>query len=580
MSEQEQKETEKEEKEERTAGKAIIEELKEQGVEVLFGVTGGTIMPVYDHLHNEEELEFIMTGHEQGATHAAEGYNTVTGRPGVCMVTSGPGATNLVTGLADADMDSRGVVAISGQVPKDMIGNDAFQETDARGVSMPVTKHNYLVENADETPETVSEAFHLASTGRQGPVLVDIPKDIAQNEKTKLTGGDVEIEGYSPNYQGHPGQIEKAVKAIKRSKKPLLFSGGGVIAAEASEEIRKFAIENDIPVTTSLMGLGSFPEDNELSLGMLGMHGTGYANRAVTDCDLLLGVGVRFDDRATGKIENFAPEAKVIHIDIDPSEISKNIHADIPIVGDAKEVMRDLNDAIDKSPDTDEWLKQIYEWKQQYPMEYDKTDADGLLPQWVVEKTDEMTPDDTIVVTGVGQHQMWAAQWYTYTKPRTWVTSGGLGTMGFGLPASIGAKIGAPDQEVVCIDGDGSFIMTLQELITAVREELDFTHIIINNSYHGMVRQWQELFYDERYTASELYLPRFDKIAEAFGAHGERVETEEEFKDAMEEAFEYDGPSVLDVIVETSEKVFPMVPAGAGNDEFLMGKGTKGSKIS
>ncbi|MFB6284502.1 MAG: biosynthetic-type acetolactate synthase large subunit [Halobacteria archaeon] len=567
-----------EEKGVRKGARALVEGLKQEGVDTLFGITGGAIMPVYDELHDEEEIDHVMMGHEQGATHAAEAYNTVTGRPGVCLATSGPGATNLVTGVADADMDSRAVVAIAGQVPTDMIGNDAFQETDTRGVTMPITKHNYLIEDQDEVPDTVQEAFYVTSTGRPGPVVLDVPKDVSKTD-TDAVRGEIDIEGYSPNYQGHPNQIEKAAQAIERVDQPLIFSGGGVIIADAAEELRELADEHDIPVTTSLMGLGSYPEDSDLAVGMLGMHGTGYANRAVSNCDLLIGVGVRFDDRATGKIESFAPEAEVIHIDIDPSEISKNIHADIPIVGDAKNVLRDLNDAIAGTPDTEDWLSEIQDWKEQYPMEYDRGE-DDVKPQYVIEKLDDLTPDDTIVNTGVGQHQMWAAQWYEYTEPRTWVTSGGLGTMGCGLPMTIGAKLGAPDREVVCIDGDGSFLMTVQELTTAVREELDFTHVILNNYYMGMVRQWQELFHDERYAESELHLPEFDKIAEGFGAKGFRIENPKEVDETLEAALEYDGPSVIDVIIDPYENVFPMVPAGSGNDEFIMGKGSKGSKIS
>ncbi|MFW5929648.1 MAG: biosynthetic-type acetolactate synthase large subunit [Halobacteriota archaeon] len=565
----------------RKGAEALVEGLKQEGVDTMFGITGGAIMPVYDVLYDDEDIDHVMMGHEQGAAHAAEGYNTVTGRPGVCMATSGPGATNLVTGIADADMDSRAVVAVAGQVPTDMIGNDAFQETDTRGVTMPITKHNYLVKSEDDVPDTVQEAFYLTSTGRPSPVVIDLPKDVSKS-KTDAVRGELDVEGYSPNYEGHPRQIERAADKISEAERPLIFAGGGVIIADASEELRRLAVDNDIPVTTSLMGLGSFPEDHELALEMLGMHGTGFANRAVTECDLLIGVGVRFDDRATGKIESFAPRAEVIHVDIDPSEISKNVHANVPIVGDANNVLRDLNEAMDErsAPDTEDWLDEIDDWKQRYPKEYDD-EGDDLKPQHVIETLDELTPDDAIVTTGVGQHQMWAAQWYTYTQPRTWVTSGGLGTMGCGLPMTIGAKLGAPDQEVVCIDGDGSFLMTVQELTTAVNEELDFTHVVINNYYMGMVRQWQELFHDERYAESELpHLPRFDEIAEAFGASGWRLEDPDDVEDVLTEALEHDGPSVVDAIIDPYENVFPMVPAGSGNDEFIMGKGSQGSRIS
>ncbi|MCX2819612.1 MAG: acetolactate synthase-1/2/3 large subunit [Methanobacteriota archaeon] len=565
----------------RRGAEALVEGLKQEGVDTMFGITGGAVMPVYDALYDDEDIDHIMMGHEQGAAHAAEAYHSVTGRPGVCLATSGPGATNLITGLADADMDSRSIIAVTGQVPTEMIGNDAFQETDMRGVSMPVTKHNYLVKDEDEVPDTVQEAFYVSNTGRPGPVVVDMPKDVSKND-TDAVRGELNIEGYSPNYEGHPRQVKKAAEAIEGADKPLIFAGGGAIMADAADEVRELANENRIPVTTSLQGLGGFPEDNDLSLGMLGMHGTGYANRAVTDCDLLIGIGVRFDDRATGKIESFAPSAEVIHVDIDPAEISKNIHADIPIVGDAKRVVGDINDemASHASPDTEDWLDTLNDWREKYPMEYEQEDGE-LKPQYVIEELDDRTPDDTIVCTGVGQHQMWAAQWYEYNEPRTWISSGGLGTMGCGLPMTIGAKLAAPDKEVVCIDGDGSFLMTVQELATAVREELDFTLVIINNYYMGMVRQWQELFSDERYAESELpHLPEFDKIAEAFGAKGWRLTESENVGEVLEEALEYDGPSVIDAVIDPNENVFPMVPAGSGNDEFIMGKGTQGSRIS
>ncbi|MDZ7688576.1 MAG: biosynthetic-type acetolactate synthase large subunit [Halobacteriales archaeon] len=565
----------------RRGAEALVEGLKQEGVDTMFGITGGAIMPVYDVLYDDEEIHHVMMGHEQGAAHAAEAYHSVTGRPGVCLATSGPGATNLITGLADADMDSRSIIGITGQVPTDMIGNDAFQETDMRGVSMPVTKHNYLVKDEDDVPDTVQEAFYVSNTGRPGPVVIDMPKDVSKND-TDAVRGELNIEGYSPNYEGHPGQIKKAAEAIEEAEKPLIFAGGGVIMADAADELRELATENDIPVTTSLQGLGSFPEDHELALQMLGMHGTGCANRAVTECDLLIGLGVRFDDRATGKIESFAPHAKVIHVDIDPAEISKNIHADIPIVGDAKRVLADLNDEMKShdAPDTTSWRKTLEEWEEKYPMEYEQ-DEEHLKPQYVIETLDDKTPDDTIVCTGVGQHQMWAAQWYEYQEPRTWISSGGLGTMGCGLPMTIGAKLAAPDTEVVCIDGDGSFLMTVQELTTAVREELDFTLVIINNYYMGMVRQWQELFSDERYAESDLgHLPKFDEIAEAFGAKGWRLTETENVEEVLKEALEYDGPSVIDAVIDPNENVFPMVPAGSGNDEFIMGKGTQGSRIS
>ena len=550
---------------------SIVRALENAGVEHAFGVQGGAIMPVYDALW-DSDIQHITMAHEQGASHAADAYGVVAGSPGIALATSGPGATNLVTGIADANMDSDAMLALTGQVPSDMVGSDAFQETDTTGVTMPITKHNYFANSADTIGDTVGEAFALAESGRPGPTLVDLPKDVSFEETNVEPGEPTLPETSQPPTTADPEHVEAAARAIERAEKPLLLFGGGVIKANACETARAFAREHGIPVVTTMPGIGSFPEDDELCLSWAGMHGTGYANMAITHTDCLIGVGTRFDDRLTGGIDTFAPEAEVVHVDIDPAEVSKNIHADYPCIGDAGTVLDQLTEEIEHAPDAREWREQCQTWKDEYPMDYPVDENAPLRPEFIVEAFDEATDDDTIVTTGVGQHQMWAAQYWSYTKPRTWVSSHGLGTMGYGLPAAIGARFAADDsQDVVCFDGDGSFLMTLQELSVAVRENLDITVAVLNNKYVGMVRQWQDAFFEGRHMASEYnWMPEFDKLAEAFGAKGWRVDNYDEVADAVEEALAYDGPSVIDFHIDPDANVYPMVASGAPNGKFAL----------
>ena len=558
-----------------TGATAVVSALEAAGAETAFGVQGGAIMPVYDALYGSS-IRHVTMAHEQGAAHAADAYGVVAGEPGLCLATSGPGATNLVTGIADADMDSDSMLALTGQVPTEFVGNDAFQETDTVGVTRPITKHNYFAGDADSVGDVVGEAFELSRAGRPGPTLVDLPKDVTQEETDETPGPAEAPPGSDPNPEARADAVEAAARAIERADRPVCLFGGGVIKAEASDVARSFARTYEIPVTTTMPGIGSFPEDDELCLSWAGMHGTGYANMAITHTDCLIAVGTRFDDRLTGGIDTFAPEAEVVHIDIDPAEISKNVHADYPLVGDAGTVLEQLTAAIRTTPDTDEWREQCLEWQETYPMTYATPDDEPLKPQFVVEAFDEATDDDTIVTTGVGQHQMWASQFWTYTEPRTWVSSHGLGTMGYGLPAAIGARVAAdtmddPDRDVVCFDGDGSFLMTLQGLSVAVREDLDLTVAVLNNEYIGMVRQWQDAFYEGRHMASEYnWMPEFDKLAEAFGALGIRVDGYDEVAPAVEEALAYDGPTVIDFHVDPEENVLPMVPSGGANGQFAL----------
>ena len=550
---------------------SIVRALENAGVEHAFGVQGGAIMPVYDALW-DSDIEHITMAHEQGASHAADAYGIVAGEPGVALATSGPGATNLITGIADANMDSDAMIALTGQVPSDMVGSDAFQETDTTGVTMPITKHNWFADSADTIGETVGEAFALAESGRPGPTLVDLPKDVSF-EETDVEPGEPELPaGSEPTTTANPENVAAAARAIERAEKPLLLLGGGVIKAEATETARAFARDHGIPVVTTMPGIGTFPEDDDLSLSWAGMHGTGYANMAITHTDCLIGVGTRFDDRLTGGIDTFAPEAEVVHVDIDPAEISKNIHADYPCIGDAGTVLDQLTDEIDHAPDAREWREQCQTWKQEYPMDYPVDKNAPLRPEFIVEAFDEATADDTVVTTGVGQHQMWASQYWTYTEPRTWVSSHGLGTMGYGLPAAVGARFAADDdQDVVCFDGDGSFLMTIQELSVAVRENLDITVAVLNNEYVGMVRQWQDAFFEGRHMASEYnWMPEFDKLAEAFGAQGWRVDNYDEVAPAIEEALAYEGPSVIDFHIDPEADVYPMVASGAPNGKFAL----------
>ncbi|MCQ4332780.1 biosynthetic-type acetolactate synthase large subunit [Natronomonas sp. F2-12] len=549
---------------------AVVRALENAGVKHLFGIQGGAIMPVYDAIY-DSEMNHITMAHEQGAVHAADAYGIVTGEPGVCMATSGPGATNLVTGIADANMDSDPLVALTGQVPTDVVGNDAFQETDAVGITSPVTKANTFADDPDSVGTDVGTAFALAKHGRQGPTLVDLPKDVTKGETETDPGGPTLPETYDSPEAADPDAVSGAAATIRKAERPVILAGGGVIKAEASDELRAFAMEHEIPVVTTMPGTGSFPEDHELSMEIVGMHGTGYANMAITVTDCLLAVGTRFDDRLTGGVETFAPDAEVIHIDIDPAEVSKNIEADHPLIGDAKAVLDQLADAMTGSPSTGAWLEQCETWKEEYSMEYAAPEDEPVKPQYVVERFDEATPEDTIVTAGVGQHQMWAWQYWTWTQPRTWVTSHGLGAMGYGLPGAIGAKLAAPDREVVCFDGDGSFLMTCQELSVAVREDLDITVVVLNNEAIGMVRQWQDVFFGQRHMASDYpWIPEFDTLAEAFGARGFRIDTDEEVEGVIEEALAYDGPSVVDVHIDPGEKVYPMVPGGGDNGLFAL----------
>ena len=552
-----------------TGAQILIESLKKEGVEVIFGYPGGQILPVFDKLY-DAPIRFILTRHEQAAAHAADGYARATGKVGVCLATSGPGATNLVTGIATAYMDSIPMVAITGQVKTFLIGNDAFQEADITGITRPITKHNYLVEDVRDLARIVKEAFHIASTGRPGPVLIDFPSDVQQAETEFHYPEKVEIRGYNPTYTGHPGQIKRAAKAIAESKRPILYVGGGAIISNASDEVRELAAKNDIPVTMTLLGLGAFPQTDKLSLGMLGMHGTAYANHAIMESDLIIAVGARFDDRVTGKIDEFAPHAKVIHIDIDPASVSKNVEVDIPIVGDVKTVLKQLNKLV-KKPDTAAWLKRIEEWKEKYPLKY--KDDDKLRPQYVIEEIYNATKGEAIITTEVGQNQMWTAQFYKFIKPRTILSSGGLGTMGYGFPAAIGAQIGCPGVPVFDIAGDGSIQMNIQELATAVINKLPVKVAILNNCYLGMVRQWQELFYKKRYSYTCLVegCPDFVKLAESYGAVGIRVTKKEDVTPAIQRALEIDNTVFLDFHIEKEENVFPMVPAGEAINKMLDG---------
>ncbi|MCB2188143.1 MAG: biosynthetic-type acetolactate synthase large subunit [Deltaproteobacteria bacterium] len=558
-----------------TGSDAVIASLRHQGVEYVFGMVGGQIMPVYDALYQEKHLKHIIVGHEQGAAHMAEGFARATGRVGVVMTTSGPGATNLVTGLADAFMDSTPVVAITGQVSSTLLGNDAFQEADMRGITMPITKHNYQIPSAEELPIMFAEAFYVALSGRPGPVLIDLPRDVAQAPAGELVATPQVPAGYKPPFKGHPLQIERALKAIRAAQRPVILAGGGVIHAGAHAELLRFAEMLDLPVTTTLMALGSFPSDHRLALGMPGMHGTGYANLAIHESDLLIIVGARLDDRVTGAINKFAPQAKVIHVDVDASEIGKNLKCHIPIVGDARPVLSALTKGAaswDSRPDLTAWLATITEWKNRFPMTYPKHES-MIMPQQAVEELGRLLDENAVVVTGVGQHQMFTAQFYPFRRPRTFITSGGLGTMGFGLPAACGAKLGRPNDDVVLIDGDGSFLMNIQELCTAVRYNIPLVAVILNNSYLGMVAQWQRMFFDRRMSQSQLQPPPYDKVAQAFGALGRRVEKPEDLRPSLEWALAESRakklPVVLDVMVYPEAEVLPMVPPGGANAEFI-----------
>ena len=553
-----------------SGAKILVESLKREGVEYIFGLNGGAAMPIFDALYGETGVKLIPMRHEQGCSHAADGYARATGKVGVALATSGPGATNLVTGIATAYMDSIPMVAITGQVFTHYIGSDAFQECDVIGVTRPICKHSYLIKSSDEVANVVAEAFHIAKTGKPGPVIIDIAKDIQMHETLFRYPETVNIRSYKPQVDGDPGLVSQAAALIKNAKRPIIYAGGGVVLANASEELRQLTLKTGIPITVTLMGLGAFPETHPLAMEMPGMHGSCCANYAFTDADLVIAVGARFDDRVTGDLSKFAPNAKKIHIDIDPSCIGKNVPIDVPIVGDAKNVLTALNKQV-STANIDPWRAQIQEWKQKYPFEYEQK-SDKVMPQYVIEQIYEHY-SDAIVVGDVGQHQMWAAQYFKFTEPRQWLNSGGLGTMGFSLPAAIGAQLGCPDKTVVNINGDGSYIMTIQELVPAITLKLPLKIFIINNMYLGMVRQWQELFHGKRYSAVDYHdNPDFALLAQAFGATGIRVEHIEDVRPALQKAKGItDGPVVIDFIVDEEENVFPMVPAGAGLGDVVRG---------
>ncbi|MEE8190745.1 MAG: biosynthetic-type acetolactate synthase large subunit [Candidatus Scalindua sediminis] len=544
----------------RTGSQILIDVLKKEGVEYIFGIPGGVVIPLFDTLF-DSDLKFILTRHEQAAGHAADGYARATGKVGVCIVTSGPGATNLTTAIATASMDSVPLVAITGQVKTHLIGSDAFQEADITGITRPITKHNYLVKDIKELARVVKEAFYIASTGRPGPVVIDLPVDVTTDTWDGDIPEKVDLPGYKPAYEGNMRQIKITAEAINRSKRPVVYAGGGVISSNSSKQLIELAEKANLPVNTTLLALGAFPEDSELALGMLGMHGTVPANYAVHESDLLIAIGARFDDRITGKIDEFAPQARIIHIDIDPTSISKNIRVDIPVVGDAKHILTELIKHVNYV-DRKEWFEKISEWKKKYRLSYNSTN-DVVKPQYVVEQICQATKGKAIITTEVGQNQMWAAQFYTYTEPRSFLSSGGLGTMGFGFPAAIGAQLGCPDKIVIDIAGDGSFQMNIQELSTAVNYKLPVKVAILNNGYLGMVRQWQEMFHDKRYSHTRLDgNPDFVRVAEAYGAAGFLVEKKEDVRPVIEKAISINGPVVIDFRVDPEENVFPMIPAG------------------
>lgn len=551
----------------------FIECLRKEKVDTLFGYPGGVVIPIFDKLYDARDIHFILTRHEQGAAHAADGYARATGKTGVCIATSGPGATNLVTGIATAYMDSIPMVAFTGQVAMSFIGTDAFQEADITGITRPITKHNFLISATSKIADIISEAFYIASTGRPGPVVVDLPKDVST--------GIIDFEwpkkpsrplGYTIRHKADPDVMEKTADAINKSKKPLIYAGGGIIISGAHRELVRFAEKIKAPVTTTLMGLGGFPASNELWVGMPGMHGTYTANMAFTECDLVIAIGARFDDRVTGKIEGFAPNADIIHIDLDPAAIAKNVEVDIAVVGDAKTVLKDLIPMVHERK-SNSWNDRISSLKKNHPVTYTQ-EGSMIKPQYVVEQIWEATGGDAIITTEVGQNQMFAALYYKFDKPRRFISSGGLGTMGYGFPAAIGAQTGRPDAVVFDIAGDGSFQMNIQELTTAVEQKLPVNVAILNNKYLGMVRQWQELFYKKRYSATDICCqPDFVKVAEAYGATGIRVEDSKDVRGAIEEAISIDGPVVLDFIVEREENVWPMVAPGAAISEIMEGNG-------
>nr|WP_218781101.1 acetolactate synthase large subunit [Bacillus sp. EB106-08-02-XG196] len=555
----------------KTGADLLIDLLINEGVETLFGYPGGAVLPIYDAIYRAKgNIKHVLFRHEQGSIHAAEGYARITGKPGVVIATSGPGATNLVTGITDAMMDSLPLVIFTGQVARGVIGTDAFQEADVMAITTPITKHNYQVQDISDLPRIVKEAFHIASTGRPGPVLIDIPKDISAGELTQIPEEvSVHLPGYQPTTKPNPLQIKKLADAITKSKKPVILAGAGILHGKASNELTAFAEKHKIPVVTTLLGLGTFPANNPLSLGMGGMHGTYTANMAIYESDLLINIGARFDDRLTGNLKHFAPNAKVAHIDIDPAEIGKNVPTNIPIVSDSKEALGELINQTTESPDTEGWLETLNKYKEEFPLWY-KHNPNGMSPQWLIEAIHKVTNGDAIVTTDVGQHQMWAAQYYNFEKPHRWVTSGGLGTMGFGFPAAIGAQMASPESTVVTIVGDAGFQMTLQELSVIYEQNLPVKIIIVNNGALGMVRQWQELLHGNRISESILNTqPDFVKLAEAYHIRGLKIESQEELITKLPEVFAYDGPVLMDCRVLQQEKVFPMIAPGKGIHEMI-----------
>lgn len=558
-----------------TGAEILVESLKKEGVHTLFGYPGGVVLGVYDVLFHSD-IRHVLVRHEQGAVHAADGYARASGEVGVALVTSGPGATNTVTGLATAYMDSVPIVVFSGQVPTNLIGNDAFQEADIVGITRPCTKHNFLVKDVRELARIIKEAFYLARSGRPGPVLVDLPKDVIVGRTEYVYPDAAKMRGYNPTYEGHIGQIKKALKALHESRRPVIYAGGGVVLSNASRDLTEFARQLHLPVTTTLMGLGCFPGSDPLFLGMLGMHGTYRANMAVTHCDFLLAVGARFDDRVTGKVDEFAPGARIVHVDIDPTSISKNVRVDIPIVGDVKNVVKKMLGLVqaeewkDWGTNLAGWNEQIFAWRNLHKMDYNQG-PDVIKPQFVVEKLWEVTGGDCIVATEVGQNQMWAAQYFTLDQPRCWLTSGGLGTMGYGFPAALGAQAAFPDRVVIDIAGDGSIQMNIQELATAVQYRLPVKIAVLNNGFLGMVRQWQELFFEKRYSHTRMeFAPDFVKLAEAYGALGLRAERPDEVVAVIRSALAHPGPVIMDFRVDPEEGVYPMVPAGAPISKMLL----------
>ncbi len=561
-----------------TGSQAIIKCLQEEGVDTIFGFPGGAVIDLYDELL-DSDIKNVLVRHEQGAVHAADGYARATGKVGVALLTSGPGATNGVTGIATAYLDSIPIVVLTGQVPRALIGNDAFQEVDIVGITRPCTKHNYLVSDPADLVSTMREAFYLAASGRPGPVLIDLPKDVVASMMSFPEKKKIKMQTYQPNLAPHPGQVEKACKACLKAKRPVLYVGGGVILSDANKELTELAEKLHVPVTMTLMGIGGFPGTNPLSLGMLGMHGSYAANMSVAKSDLLIAVGARFDDRVTGRLDAFAPHAKIIHIDIDPTSISKNVDVDIPIVADCKNALRAMNSWLDDSKDfvAEEsaekhrpWVDQVHEWNEKHPLTY-REEGDIIKPQYVIQTLDRLTGGDAIITTEVGQNQMWAAQFYKFNKPRQWLTSGGLGTMGYGLPAAIGAKLAFPDATVIDVAGDGSIQMNIQELATARQYGAPVKVAILNNNYLGMVRQWQELFYNKRYSGTVMEVtPDFVELAKAYGAVGLRAKTKSEVEPVIKEALATDKLVIMDFVISREEGVFPMVPAGKATTEMLL----------